>query len=68
MIKDEELIAPCSEEDGSGDGNNESTGNEGSGNTGNTGNGGNKDEGNKDEGGRPLPVPPPAGSTTGNGK
>lgn len=56
MIKGEELIAPCSEGDGAGDGNNEGTGNEGTG-----GNGNNNNGGNKDEGGRPLPIIPPGG-------
>ena len=65
MIKDEELIAPCADNEGGNDNGGDAEGGENTGgNNGNTGNNG----GNKDEGGRPLPVPPPAGSTTGNGK
>ena len=68
MIKDEELIAPCADNEGGNDnGGNAEGGENTGGNNGNTGNTGNN--GNNNEGGRPLPVPPPAGSgTTGNGK
>lgn len=65
VLKEEETpVTPCSDESGNNSG---GTGS-GDGDTGESDNGEDDGGDKEDEGGRPLPVPPPAGSTTGNGK